>query len=114
MAVYNKGLHHYHIRKRVHLKHEPYPHPNKLKRIYDKIIYVVVILCPIMNLPQLLKVWLEKDASGVSAISWIGFSFISLTWLIYGILHRDKHILVMNAFLIVIQAFIAVGVILYG
>ena len=108
------GFHHYHIRKRIHQKHEPYPHPDKLKRVYDKIIYVAVIAGPIINFPQLFKIWIYKNAAGVSFISWIGFSIISLLWLIYGILHKDKPILFMNSALIIIQALIAIGTILYG
>ena len=86
---------------------------NKFKIFYDKIIYVVVIFAPIANLPQLFKILMEKNASGVSPISWIFFSLISITWLIYGILHKDKHILIMNAILIVIQTLIAISAIIY-
>lgn len=114
MTNQTKELHHYHLRKRIHQKCEPCPHPNKFKRLYDKFIYVIAILAPIANIPQLLKVWIEKDASGVSSLSWFFFSGISVTWLIYGILHKDKHILIMNAALMIIQALIAVGVIVYG
>lgn len=113
MPTHELGLQHYHIRKRIHHKHEPYPHPDKLKRAYDKLIYIIVILCPIINLPQLFKIWFYHDASGVSFISWAGFSFISLAWLIYGILHKDKPIMFMNFLLMLIQAVIAAGAAIY-
>jgi len=67
-----------------------------------------------MNLPQLFKIWLHKDASGVSFISWMSFSVFSLIWLMYGILHKDKPIILMNLALVVIQALIATGAFLYG
>jgi uncharacterized protein with PQ loop repeat len=67
-----------------------------------------------MNLPQLYKIWFFKTAAGVSFISWISFSVISVLWFVYGILHRDKHIIAMNAALMVIQAFIAIGALIYG
>jgi uncharacterized protein with PQ loop repeat len=106
----SKALHH-----RTHkYKKQEYQHPEKIKRFYDKFIYLVVIIAPIANIPQLLKVWVEKDVSGVSSLSWFLFSGISITWLIYGILHRDKHILLMNAALMVIQALIALGAIIYS
>ena len=35
------GYHHFHRRKRIHLKHEKYPHPNKWKRLIDKISQAV-------------------------------------------------------------------------
>ncbi len=114
MVNQTKGLHHQHIRKRIHQKHEDYPHPEKFKRFYDKFIYVIVVIAPITNIPQLLRVWTEKDVSGVSSLSWFLFSGISVTWLIYGILHKDKHILLMNALLMIVQALIAIGAIIYG
>ncbi len=107
------GLRHYSLRKRIHQKNEAYPSPDKFKRFYDKFIYAIVILAPIVNIPQLLKIWIEKDASGVSAISWLFFSVMSVTWFVYGILHKDRHIWMMYSALIVIQAFIAIGAILY-
>lgn len=114
MVNQSKGLLHYHIRKRIYQKHEPYPNPDKFKRFYDKLIYIVVIIAPITNIPQLLRVWVGKDAGGVSSLSWFLFSGISITWLIYGILHKDKHILLMNAALMIIQALIAIGAIVYS
>ena len=114
MVNQTKGLHHQHIRKRIHQKYEGYPHPDSFKRFYDKFIYLIVIIAPITNIPQLLRVWIEKDASGVSSLSWFMFSGISITWLVYGILHKDKHILLMNTALMIIQALIAIGAIIYG
>ncbi len=114
MANRTKGLHHYHIRKRIHQKHEPYPSPDRLTKIYDRIIYIAVIVGPIMNIPQLLRVWMTQDATGVSFISWTGFSIISVIWLGYGMLHKDKPILLMNFSLMIIQALIAIGTLIYG
>ncbi len=87
---------------------------DRFKREIDRLIYVVVILCPIMNLPQLLKIWILKDASGVSLISWVSFSVFSFAWLVYGISHKDKPIVFMNFALMIMQVFIAVGTFLYG
>lgn len=112
MVNQSKGLHHLHLRKRVH--HEKYPPPDKLKRVYDKLIYVAVVMGPIMNLPQLLKIWILKNAAGVSLISWISFSIISIFWVGYGLLHKDKPIIYMNFSLMIIQALIALGVIIYS
>jgi len=77
MVNQTKGLYHQPIRKTIYQKHEE--HPDRLKRFYDKFIYFVVIIAPIANIPQLLKVWIEKDASGVSSLSWFLFSGISIS-----------------------------------
>ncbi|MDD4975510.1 MAG: SemiSWEET family transporter [Bacteriovorax sp.] len=114
MSNQSKGLHHYHIRKRIYQKHEPFPHPQKLKRNYDKLISVIAFVAPLANLPQLFKIFSEKDALGVSAISWVFFFIIAAIWLGYGILHKDRNIITMYSLLMVTEASIIVGIIFYG
>lgn len=80
----------------------------------DKLIYLVVIGGPIMNLPQLLKIWIEKDSSGVSILSWVAFAIGSCIWLIYGIAHKDKPIIFMNSALMVVQIAIAASVVVFS
>jgi uncharacterized protein with PQ loop repeat len=111
--VQNKGLQHLHLRKRIHQKNEAYPSENKLKRFYDKLIFGLAILCPFLNLPQLLKILVEKSAEGVSAISWFSFSAISTMWFIYGFIHREKPIIIVNGGLIIIQFAIGMGAVIY-
>jgi uncharacterized protein with PQ loop repeat len=114
MVKHTAGLHHHHVRKRKHLKHEPYPHPQKFKRSIDRIIYVAGIVGPVMTIPQLSKIWIEKNASGVSALSWATYLIIAIFWLIYGIVHKEKPIIFTYAIWIVLEAFIVVGTLLYG
>jgi len=40
----NIAVHHLHKRKRIHEKHEVYPHPDKWKNRLDKIIYFIAII----------------------------------------------------------------------
>lgn len=111
--VQNKGWLHFHLRKRIHQKKEVYPSENKFKRNYDKLIYGLAILCPFLNLPQLFKILSEKSAEGVSEISWFSFSVISLMWFIYGFIHKEKPIIIVNGGLIIIQFAIAMSAIVY-
>lgn len=108
------GLHHAQKRKRIHQKHEKYPHPNKWKRRMDKIIYVVGILGPIMTLHQIYKIWWEQNAAGVSAISWVTYLIVAITWVIYGIMHKEKPIIVIYAFWILLDILIVAGVLIYA
>jgi uncharacterized protein with PQ loop repeat len=86
---------------------------DRTKRWYDKYILMVVVAAPLTNLPQLLRVWGGKDATGVSAVSWTFFSLISISWFFYGIIHNDRYIISMNLALMAIQALIALGAIIY-
>jgi len=103
------GLRHIHKRK----KRGDFPHKNKFKSKYDKFMLVVSVLVPLVNLPQLFKIFLNQDASGVSLISWFFLSIFSFFWIIYGVLHKDKPIFFMHLFLFFIQIAITVGTFIY-
>jgi len=109
----NNGLHHIHKRKRVHQKLEKYPHPDKWKNLMDKIIYVVAIFGPIMTIPQVMKIWVEQNPTGVSVISWSAYLLAAIFWLMYGVLHKEKPIIFTNILMIILEAFILVGILIY-
>ena len=100
------------MRKRIHEKHEPYPHPDKWKRLMDKLIYFVGASAPIMTLPQLFNIWIDKNTSGVSLITWSSYEVISVFWLIYGIMHREKPIIITHIMLIFVKALIIIGILI--
>jgi len=110
----NTGLHHLFRRKRIHQKHEPYPHPNKWKRLLDKIIYVVGIMGPIMTIPQVLHIWLEQNATGVSIITWISWLIIGLFWIVYAVAHKEKPLILVYCSWLVVHALVIIGSFLYG
>jgi uncharacterized protein with PQ loop repeat len=85
-----------------------------IKRFFNKIIYVIAVLVPLAHVPQLFKIWLSKDASGISLISWTSFTIFSLFWLVYGIVHKEKPLIIMYVFLIIMQTIIVIGGFLYG
>ena len=107
------GLHHFHKRKRIHQKHELYPHPHKLKRIMDRAIYAVGIFGPIMTIPQITKIWVHKTAAGVSVLSWIAYLICAAFWLFYGILHKEKPIIFTYSIWILLDILIIIGVLIY-
>lgn len=114
MPIPSHGLHHFHRRKRIYINHEPYPHPNKWKRLMDKLIYVVGIIGPIMTIPQILKIWVDKNAAGISIITWLTYAIISVFWLLYGIMHKEKPIIFASFLLFIFDAFVVVGALTYG
>lgn len=109
-----EGLHHYHLRKRVHKNLEPYPHENKYKNFMDKMIYIAGFLGILMTLPQLLKIWVDKNATGVSLTSWVSYFIIAIFWLVYGIMHKEKPIVFNYSLWIFMYIFIIAGIIMYG
>lgn len=107
------GEHHLHLRKRIYRAHEPYPHPNKHVRRVDEFAYVVGVFSPLMTLPQLYTIYIEKNAAGISLVSWCAFAVGSLFWLYYGILHKEKPIIISQMLWVTCQILIVIGTALY-
>ncbi len=108
------GIHHFHRRKRIHEKHEPYPHPDKWKRFLDKAIYFVAVFGVLLTIPQVWKIWVDKNAAGVSAISWSAYLVTACFWLAYGISHKEKPIIFTNILWIIFEIMIITGTVIYG
>lgn len=105
--------HHLHRRKRIHRKHEVYPHPDPLKRFMDMVIYAVSILGPALTIPQALTIWSSRSAEGLSLITWSSYLFFSGLWLFYGVLHKEKPIIFSNILWIVVNGFIVAEIVFF-
>jgi uncharacterized protein with PQ loop repeat len=106
-------IHHYHVRKRVHHWFETYPHPNALKRWVDRSVYFVGVIGPIMTLPQLYTIWFEQNTSGVSVTTWSAYAFMSSFWLLYGLLHKERPIVIIYGAWIFIHSLMVIGIFMY-
>ncbi|KKR09139.1 MAG: MtN3 and saliva related transmembrane protein [Parcubacteria group bacterium GW2011_GWC1_39_29] len=96
------------------MKHESILHPARTRQIADNLIYLGGILGPIVTIPQLIEIWLNKNASGVSVISWIAYLVGAMFWLFYGLVHREKPIIFTYGVWIVIDILIVIGTIIYS
>ena len=105
---------HIHIRKRIagRAKH-PFPSNKPLVRFMDTVILAVGVIGPLFTLPQLYEIWVQHNAAGVSALSWGGYSFLSAIWLLYGLLHREKPIIVAHSAWLIFNSAVAIGAMLY-
>jgi uncharacterized protein with PQ loop repeat len=85
----------------------------KVTIFFEKLIIFVAIIGPFANLPQLINVWIKKKVDGVSVVSWILFSTVSLVWLIYGIIKKDKYITITFTITLILQLMVTVGTIIH-
>ena len=82
--------------------------------IADNLIYLGGILGPIVTIPQLIEIWLNKNASGVSVISWTAYLVGAIFWLFYGLVHKERPIIFTYGIWIIIDILIVIGAIIYG
>lgn len=83
------------------------------KKVVDRAVFAAGILGPIMTIPQLLLVYIKKNASSVSITTWTGYLLAAIIWFIYGVVHKEKPIILTYAIWILVDIAIVIGVILY-
>ena len=105
MVSSSVGLFHYHLRKRKAKITK--------KRLLDKLVYVFIFVSPLMTIPQIWKIWIDRTVEGVSVITWAGYIIPALFWIIYGIEHKEKPIMILYVLWIFIYFVIISGVLLY-
>lgn len=108
------SLFHLHKRKRIHQKKEQYPHPHPHKRLVDSLVYGVGLFAPLLTAQQSYKIHSEQTADGVSLFTFAGFVFVNIIWLWYGLLHKEKPIVLMYALLLIFNTSVVVGILLYS
>jgi len=108
------GLHHISRRRRIHKRHEPYPHPKKWIRWLDRVVLAVAIIGPMANIPQIIKVYFENNISGLSLVTWVMFVLITIPWIFYGFIHKDKPIIVANILWFTTNVMIVIGIIIHS
>lgn len=81
--------------------------------LIDLFIYPMALIAPIMTLPQLSEIWVHKNVAGVSVITWGAYALGGALWMIYGLVHKEKPIIVTNFVLLILQSSIVLGVLLY-
>jgi MtN3 and saliva related transmembrane protein len=110
----SQGLHHFHQRKRLYEKLESIPSPDKLKRLLDYAVYVGGSIGPFLTIPQLIKIWIGQNATGVSAFSWGSYLVASVFWVVYGIVHNEKPIIFTNSIWVLMNGLVMLGALIYG
>jgi len=107
------GFHHIRARARLEQGLEPFPSKNAIKKFFDYLMYGVGVLAPVALVPQILEIYTTKSASGVSLATWSLFTIVNVLWVIYGSIHKDKHIFLSSSFMIIFDLIVVIGILLY-
>lgn len=100
-----------------HLIHHPLD-KRKAKDFWTKLLYRITIIAgvisPLMVWPQIFKIYSTQDAAGVSALSWFAFAVLDIPFIIYGVIHKEKPIVITYTMFLIGNAIVAVGAVIYG
>ena len=80
----------------------------------EKVLRGLSVFTMLMTVPQVLTVWIGRDAAGVSLVSWFSYLLAACLWFVYGVQKRDKTIYLACVGWVVLDAAIVVGVLVNG
>ena len=74
----------------------------------------VSIFTLLMTVPQVLVIWITREAAGVSVLSWSAYLLSAILWLWFGVRQGDKNIYLPCIGWIILNGAIVVGALIYG
>ena len=77
-------------------------------------IFVIAIAEPLANLPQIYTILYHRDASGVSITSWLLYLFFAVNWFWYGIVTKQKPMIVGAVLFIITDGIVVISAMAFG
>lgn len=82
----------------------------KITTVMDKVVYFFSACGILILVPQLVQIWVHHNTSGVSLVTWSGFTMGTLFWLLYGIIHGERPLIAANLAAFIVNVSIVVGI----
>jgi uncharacterized protein with PQ loop repeat len=84
------------------------------KKRFERFMLVFATVEPIATIPQIIEVWKPGGTRGVSLVTWLFYTLTSVVWLIYGILQKDKPLIISGVLWVASQGLVVAGVLLHA
>lgn len=80
----------------------------------DRLTFVAGVVGPFTVLPQIYSIFTTHSAVGVSLATWALIFIVTFPWILYGMAHREKSIIVSFSLWEVANLLVVIGVLMYG
>lgn len=104
------GMKHKHQRKLGMKKN----HHSGYHKFLDKLTFVAGVVGPFTVLPQIYTIFNTRSATGVSFSTWVLIFIVTFPWILYGMAHKEKSIIVSFILWEVVNLAVVIGVLMYG
>ncbi len=113
--MHNQRTHHHiHQRKRNVVLTDEYVKPRNYVKLLDKTCIFFSVLMPATTLPQIYKIYATQNVVGLSLSMWVLYTIGVIPFLLYGIVHKEKPLIILNVLWLIAQFVIIVGILLYS
>lgn len=92
----------------------PAADPAQAQTLMSRLLGAMSIFTLLMTVPQVLTIWVGRQAAGVSVVSWGAYLFSAVLWFWYGLKKRDKNIYLPCVGWVALDAAVIVGAVVYS
>ena len=85
----------------------------KVRSWFDYFMYGIAMATPLVLLPQVFKLFSDKNVVGLSIDTWFLLGCLNVFWIVYGLVHREPPIYIGNFLVGILNFIIVYGIILY-
>lgn len=79
----------------------------------EKVLRGLSVFTMLMTVPQVLTIWVARNAGGVSLLSWLSYLIAAVLWFVYGLQKRDKTIYLACVGWVRLDAAVVIGVLVH-
>ena len=92
------------------IKHK---HPVEQPALIDQLTDIAAFAYPLTGLPQLIRILETHQAGGVSLTSWFGFGIFEIIFLLYGLKHKIRPLVITQALWLVVDVAVIIAAAVY-
>jgi len=107
--VGQKHKHQRNVKLGIHVAPEQTPYI----RVLDKVTFFVGIFGSLAVAPQIYSIYSTQSAVGVSLTAWLLIFIVAFPWILYGIAHKDKVLIVSFLLTEIANGAVLLGILLY-
>lgn len=93
------------------MSHVPTPAVSGGETRLERALNLLSAFTMAMTVPQVLTIWVNQNAAGVSLISWSAYLLSAIVWLFYGLRRRNATIYLPCIGWIILDSAVVIGVI---
>ena len=77
-------------------------------------MYAFGVIAPFMGGVQSYKIWSEQNAEGIAISSFSFFIINNIVWLTYGVIHKEKPLIIAYTLWFFVNVSIVIGALMYS
>ena len=66
-----------------------------------------------MTIPQIVVIYVGQDATGIAPISWLTWALLDIPWILYGLAHSERPIVITYTLWLVCNGLVFAGALIY-